>query len=112
MAGKRSQKGNLVIDGRFEWFEIKNNDNIEKHGYSFKEIEQIFDDPHFYEIYDIEHSTDEQTRYFGIGCIVGRFLVIQVSYTEETDRIHIISARDATSNERKMYYERLRKLYC
>lgn len=111
IAENKSQKDKLIIDGRFEWFEIKNNDNITKHGYSFKDVEPIFDDPYFYEIYDVNHSTDNQHRFFGLGCIAQKFLVLQVAYTEETDRIHLISARDATSNERKMYYEKLRELY-
>ncbi len=112
MVEKRNQKGALIIDGRFEWFEIKNNDNISKHGYSFKEIEPVFDDPYFYEIYDYKHSTNEQHRFFGLECIAGKFLVLQVSYTEENNRIHIITARDATAAERRMYNEKLRELYC
>lgn len=62
-------KGELEIDGLFEWWSDKNEANIKKHHYSFKEVEKIFNDPYFYEIYDIEHSDEEQARYFGLGII-------------------------------------------
>lgn len=61
-------------------------------------------------MYDMKHSTDNQTRYFGLGSIADRFLVLQVSYTNE-GRIHIITARDATPKEQEVYYERLRRLH-
>ena len=103
-------KGELIIDGRFEWWSEKDKANIKNHHYSFKEIEAVFDDPYFYEMYDKEHSDENQKRYFGLGCIADKFLTLQVSFTEEK-RIHIISARDATPKEREKYYERLRKIY-
>ena len=85
--------------------------HIKKHHYSFKEVEKIFNDPYFYEIYDIHHSEKNQDRYNGLGYVEKTGLsVVQVVYTE-TGRTHIISARPATSWERKMYYERLRKIY-
>ena len=104
-------KGELEIDGLFEWWSDKNEANIKKHHYSFKEVEKIFNDPYFYDIYDIEHSDEEQARYFGLGIIEEKCLVLQVSYTEE-ERIHIITARDATPKEREVYFERLRRAYC
>lgn len=107
---KNDLKGDLVIDGRFEWWSKKNEANIVKHHYSFKEIEKVFDDPYFYEIYDANHSTVEQIRYVGLGTIKEKFLALQVSYTE-AERIHIISARDATPKEREAYFERLRRIY-
>ena len=53
-------KGELEIDGLFEWWSDKNEANIKKHHYSFKEVEKIFNDPYFYEIYDIEHSDESK----------------------------------------------------
>lgn len=103
-------KGDLIIDGRFEWWSDKEAANIKNHHYSFKDIEKVFDDPYFFEIYDEEHSSQEQDRYFGLGCVMEKFLVLQVSYTDN-GRTHIITARDATSQERQRYFERLRELY-
>lgn len=110
-------KGELVICGKFEWWAEKNEANIEKHkdannnGISFENILSVFDDPYFYEIYDINHSEDNQDRYNGLGYVETTGLsVVQVVYTE-IGRTHIISARSATSQERRLYYERLRKIY-
>ena len=65
----------------------------------------------FYEIYDIKHSDAGQDRYNGFGYVEKSGLsIVQVVYTE-TGRIHIISARPATAQERKMYYDRLRRIY-
>ena len=65
----------------------------------------------FYEIYDIKHSDAGQDSYNGFGYVEKSGLsIVQVVYTE-TGRIHIISARPATAQERKMYYDRLRRIY-
>ncbi|MCI5520908.1 MAG: BrnT family toxin [Treponema sp.] len=110
-------KGELVVCGKFEWWSEKDEINIDTHkdanniGISFRDILPVFDDPYFYEIYDIHHSEKNQDRYNGLGYVEKTGLsVVQVVYTE-TGRTHIISARPATSRERKMYYERLRKIY-
>ncbi|MDR3249099.1 MAG: BrnT family toxin, partial [Treponema sp.] len=58
----------ISADGRFEWDEDKDRVNIKNHGFSFHEILEIFDDPAFLEGYDEEHS-DEEERYYGIGCL-------------------------------------------
>lgn len=110
MEETESLKGELVVDGRFEWWSKKDEANVIKHRYSFKEIEGVFSDPFFYEMYDEKHSTAEQARYFGLGSIADKFLVLQVSYTED-ERIHIISARDATPKEMEVYFERLRRIH-
>lgn len=103
-------KGDLVIKGHFEWFSEKNKLNVKKHGFSFDQILDVFDDPYFYEIYDKTHSDENQDRYNGFGYVNNAGLVIQIVYTE-TGIIHIISARAATKQERRMYYDRLRKIY-
>ena len=107
---EKDLKGKLVIDGCFEWWSKKDEANVLNHGYSFKEITPVFNDPFFFEMYDRKHSTDKQTRYFGLGSLADKFFVLQVSFTEER-RIHLISARDATPKEREVYYEHLRRLY-
>lgn len=110
-------KGELVICGKFEWWSEKEESNINKHkdannnGISFRDILPVFDDPYFYEIYDKNHFEENQDRYNGFGYVEKTGLsVVQVVYTEN-GRTHIISARPATSQERKMYYDRLRKIY-
>ncbi|MCI5829130.1 MAG: BrnT family toxin [Treponema sp.] len=104
-------KGELVTQGCYEWFSEKNEINKKKHGISFEEVVSIFKDPYFYEIYDAKHSVSGQERYIGFGYVNNTFSVVQINYTEETKVTHIISARCATTKEREMYYERLRKIY-
>lgn len=65
----------------------------------------------FMKFYDIKHSDDKQDRYNGFGYVEKSGLsVVQVAYTKH-GCTHIISARPATSQERKMYYDRLKEIY-
>jgi len=111
-------------DGRFEWDEAKDRLNRKKHGFSFEEILDIFDDPAFLEGYNWEHSGKED-RYYGIG-ILANVLYIIVFYTYRKkynlddvmddmsvhdsgpppyifERIRLISARRADSEEQEEY---------
>lgn len=85
----------------FEWDLEKARENEQKHGVTFAEASQVFDDDHSSSVQDPDHSLDEE-RYliFGISQ-QGRYLV--VSYTERGGRIRLISARQMTSRERSAY---------
>ena len=83
---------------QFEWDAAKAAANRRKHGVSFEEARDVFDDPRSIEMYDIEHSTDSEDRYRAIGTSgKGRLLV--VAFTRRNGRIRIISAREATAGE-------------
>ncbi|MDR0524479.1 MAG: BrnT family toxin [Spirochaetaceae bacterium] len=84
----------------FEWDEAKNLKNIANHRLPFSIATAVFDDPKRMERYDIEHSADED-RWQTIG-LAGK--VLFVVYTEKRDKIRIISARVAESEERSIYY--------
>ena len=86
---------------RFEWDEEKDRLNQEKHGISFEAAAYVFKDEHYIEMYDFEHSVDED-RYIAIGK-VGELLF--VVFTERLDNIRLISARLATPSERRLYYD-------
>lgn len=86
----------------FEWDENKNKINKQKHKISFETAAFVFDDPNYIEMYDFEHSTDED-RYVAIGTVGD---VLFVVFTERRERIRIISARLATDLERRLYYDR------
>lgn len=61
----------------------------------------VFGDPLEVTIPDPEHSVEER-RFLSMGeSSAGRLLV--VAYTEREGRIRIISAREATAQERKTY---------
>ncbi|MBQ2505680.1 MAG: BrnT family toxin, partial [Erysipelotrichaceae bacterium] len=57
------------------------------------------------ELFDEKHSENEE-RYLTIGMIDGKLLMITVIYTEREETVRIISARKATKNESRQYYER------
>ncbi len=85
----------------FEWDEDKNRLNREKHGISFEVAAKVFDDDNYIEMYDFEHSTDED-RYIAIGRVRDILFVV---FTERRERIRLISARIATLSERRLYYD-------
>lgn len=86
---------------KFEWDENKNLQNKKKHRISFETAAYVFDDPYYIEMYDFEHSTDED-RYIAIGKVGD---VLFVVFTEKKDCIRLISARLATDAERRLYYD-------
>ena len=101
--------GKTIVSGdsRFEWDKDKDRLNKKNHGFSFDEILEIFDDPAFLEGYDWEHSGNED-RYYGIGCL-NNILYIIVFYTLR-ERIRIISARRADSDEQEEYNGYFKKI--
>lgn len=86
---------------KFEWDEEKNIKNKEKHKISFETALYVFDDPHYIEMYDFEHSGDED-RYIAIGRVGDILFVV---FTERRESIRLISARLATETERRLYYD-------
>lgn len=86
---------------KFEWDEDKNIINKEKHKISFETAAYVFDDPYYIEMFDFEHSVDED-RYIAIGKVGGILFVV---FTERKDTIRLISARLATNAERSLYYD-------
>ena len=88
---------------QFEWDGRKAAANLSKHGVSFDEAMTIFDDPLYVDFYDPDHSSDEN-RYIIIGeSQQGRLLM--ASYTERGGVIRLISSREVTPAERKIYEE-------
>ena len=88
---------------KFEWDENKAAVNLSKHGISFEEARTVFDDPLYVNLYDPDHS-DEEDRYIIVGESQQSNLLI-VSYTERADFIRLISARKVTRVEREVYEE-------
>ncbi len=91
-----------------EWDEEKNNANRIKHGISFEEAQEVFNDPNAIEFYDKLHSTEEEDRYVCIGDI-GNYLLIVVIFTDRNGTTRINSARKAEPEEEVIYYEYLKK---
>ncbi len=85
----------------FEWDEQKEKKNIYKHNIDFTTASHVFDDPFYIEMYDVDHSIDEE-RYIAIGKVNEILFVV---FTERKENIRLISARLATKAERRLYYE-------
>ncbi|MDD5321897.1 MAG: BrnT family toxin [Methylococcales bacterium] len=85
----------------FEWDEAKAGTNQRKHGVSFLEAAEVFSDEHSSCVHDPDHSHDEE-RYllFGVSS-KGNYFVI--SFTERSDTVRIISARQMTRQECNAY---------
>ena len=85
----------------FEWDAEKARTNEDSHGVTFLEASEVFEDNYSSSVFDPDHSGDED-RYLIFGkSHQERYLV--VSYTERSERIRIISARQMTPRERKAY---------
>jgi len=86
---------------RFAWDPGKAAENEAKHGVSFAEAETVFEDPLSATFDDPDHSVGEH-RFLTIGySFRGRLLV--VSHAEDGETIRVISARPATTHERKRH---------
>jgi len=85
----------------FEWDDGKAERIYRKHGVSFEEASTVFFDSLSVTGQDPEHSFGER-RFVTIGLSWSGSL-LTVAHAERGDRIRIISAREATRTERKLY---------
>ena len=91
----------------FDWDEEKSRTNRRKHDVSFETATLVFDDPYALTKRDMAH--DDEERFITLGAIGpgSILLVVHANYQgpEREEVIRIISARAATSRERKSYEE-------
>lgn len=85
----------------FEWDPKKAASNLKDHGVSFEEASTVFGDILAMNMPDPDHSEGEQ-RFLVLG-MSGASRLVVVSYAERPPRTRIISARLATSRERRRY---------
>ena len=88
----------------FTWDRAKDLSNTRKHGIAFDEAATIWIDDHALELFDEEHSIDED-RWIRIGMSLRGVLVV-TWWTVKPERggvIRIIGARAATPVERNLY---------
>lgn len=89
---------------KFEWNLTKAAANQRKHGISFDEAKSVFYDEFAVQFYDSENSELEEHRFLmlGISC-ESRVLIVCHCERDSGKTIRLISARKATSTERKFY---------
>jgi uncharacterized DUF497 family protein len=85
----------------FEWDPLKAEYNFRKHGVDFTEAATVFNDPLSLTYTDPDHSVEED-RYIIIGLSLANRLLI-VAHTDRGEMTRIISAREVTNRERKLY---------
>jgi uncharacterized DUF497 family protein len=88
---------------QFEWNPDKARSNLIKHGVSFNEASAVFNDPLSVTFPDPDHSHGEE-RYVIIGLSNADRILVD-PHTDRADLVRIISAREATRNERRFYQD-------
>ncbi|MBO4491329.1 MAG: BrnT family toxin [Lentisphaeria bacterium] len=92
-----------MVSMDFVWDESKAELNLRKHGVSFQEASTVFEDYDALQIYDPDHS-EEEDRFIMLGMSSAlRILVVCHCYRENEGQIRIISARKATRKETATY---------
>lgn len=94
----------------FEWDESKRETNIDKHGVDFVDAARVLTRPHL----TYRSPRKEEARWVAVGTLQPPDVrpedwsgpLVAVVYTKREDRYRIISARRATTHERKQYEDR------
>ena len=92
----------------FEWDPKKAKSNVSKHNISFEAASSVFKDENSISVFDESHSDNEDGwATIGLDIKTRNLVVIHTYISIDNDDCHIriISARKATKNEEKIYYE-------
>lgn len=88
--------------GDFEWDDAKATANLAKHGVSFEQAREAFNDPFAIDFVDDRDDYGEH-RLILLGMVESRLLII--AHVLREDKVRIISAREAEPHERRRYHE-------
>lgn len=75
------------MDSDFEWDQLKNIENTEKHGVAFEVAQFAFADPKRLIFKDTTHSTLAESRYYCLGKIDGQVCTVRFTYRNHKIRI-------------------------
>jgi len=89
---------------KFEWDERKNEINIRKHGFDFRDAREVFDGPLLVRLDQREDYGED--RWQGIGLIRGQVVVL-IFTQRDLEVIRVISVRKATKHEREGFEKAL-----
>ena len=92
-----------MIDKRFEWDDEKAASNFAKHGVSFNQAVLGFSDAFAVDRIDDRWNYGEERMNILAMC---RGIIIQVTYSERSGRVRIVSARKAEKHEQNDYYRK------
>ena len=99
-------EGSAGAELEFTWDPVKAAVNLAKHGVAFAQAATVFADALALAVFDHEHSEFEE-RWFTLGTDShGKLLAVSHTYTATgpaNASVRVISAREATRNERQQY---------
>jgi len=87
----------------FTWDEAKRQENLDKHGIDFVDVEIIFAG-YTITAEDTREAYGEQ-RFLTLGLLHGE--IVSVTHTPREDDDHIISIRKATKHETRFYFSQI-----
>ena len=88
---------------RCSWDDSKRLLNIASHGYDFADLEPVFDGRFLVTRQDIRVDYGE-IRYNSLVEFQER--IINITFTPRAGRVHLISVRPASRDERKVYHDK------
>lgn len=97
-------KGSRLKPLEFDWDEGNRDKNWQKHKIDFKECEEVFFNKPLKTLYDVKHSQKED-RFIAIG-VTNKSRRLSIVFTIRNKRIRIISGKDQSRKERKLYEQK------
>jgi uncharacterized DUF497 family protein len=88
---------------KYEWDENKRKSNLEKHGLDFVIAYKIYESV---EKLTIPSKYASEQRWIDIAPVEKELMVLTLVYTYREERVHIISLRKASIQERRLYNEK------
>jgi uncharacterized DUF497 family protein len=88
----------------FDWNRGNKDKNWQRHRVDFRECEEIFFNQPLKTFYDIRHSQKEN-RFIALG-VTNKNRKLYVVFTMRNKKIRVISARDMSRKERRIYGQR------
>ncbi|HWG04076.1 MAG TPA: BrnT family toxin [Beijerinckiaceae bacterium] len=93
----------MGVNSKCSWDDRKRSLNIANHGYDFADLEEIFDGRFLLTRADTRVDYGE-LRYNSLVDYKGR--IINVTFTPRAGKVHLISVRPASREERKVYHDK------
>jgi uncharacterized DUF497 family protein len=88
---------------RYTWDPVKAEKNWQKHGVTFEQAKEAFDDPRAVRQESYYIQDDGEQRYHVIGMTAGLKLLLVIYAEPDSEMIRIISARRALAYEESIY---------
>ena len=100
---------NLISQsGEFDWNKWNIDKNLIKHKVSAQECEEVFLNKPFFKLIPLTEGKTEQ-RYYAFG-ITDRKRNLTIVFTIRNNKIRVVSARDMSRKERRIYDKDLEKI--